>query len=101
MISSTGRLPPNFAGGLYKNPEIIFPSKLFQWMSSAAGNDSVFTALSLLVQRSSFSLATSMKSLSAGPTALKLFIGNVNRVAVSRAAGIVQRETEVVRLLLD
>ena len=53
-------LPANFvADGLYKNPEIIFPSKLFHRTNSASGNESVFTAVSLAVQRSTFPLATS------------------------------------------
>src|ERR1700757_3996525 len=70
MSTRTGRLPVNFAGGLYKNPEIIFPSKLFHFPSSACGNASVFTAVSLVVHLSTFPLVTSSEYTSPGPRAL-------------------------------
>src|SRR6266853_1642182 len=70
MSTSTGRLPLKFAGGLYKNPEIIFSSKLFHRTSSASGKASVFTAVSLVVHRSTFPVATSSEYTSPGPRAL-------------------------------
>src|SRR5258708_7267153 len=70
MTTSTGRLPVNFAGGLYKKPEIIFPSKLFHRTSSASGKPSVFTAVSLVVHRSTFPVGTSSEYTSPGPRAL-------------------------------
>src|SRR5882762_7284548 len=70
MSTSTGRFPVNFAGGLYKNPEIIFPSKLFHRTSSASGKASVFTAVSLVVHRSTFPVSTSSEYTSPSPRAL-------------------------------
>src|SRR5437870_9980747 len=70
MTTSTGRLPVNFADGLYKNPEIIFPSKLFHFTSAASGKASVFTAVSLVVHRSTFPVVTSSEYTSPGPRAL-------------------------------
>src|SRR5437764_10368630 len=53
MITITGRLPVNFAGGRYRNPLIIFPSQLFQWISCGSEKLDVFRPpVSLNVQRS-------------------------------------------------
>src|SRR5260370_32676634 len=55
---------------LYKNPEIVFPSKRVHLTSSASGNPSVFTAVSLVVHRSTFAVGTSSEYTSPGPRPL-------------------------------
>src|SRR2546422_10605229 len=59
MFTATGRLPEKRAGGRYRNPEIVRPSKLFQRTSSGSGKVAVFRPpVSLYVQRSTVPVVT-------------------------------------------
>src|SRR3954466_3043575 len=50
---TTGRGPVNLAGGRYRTPEIVSPSKLFHFTISGSGSESGSNAPnSLFVQRS-------------------------------------------------
>src|SRR4051812_19757117 len=53
MLMTTGRGPVNRAGGRYRTPEMVSPSKLFHLTISGSGNESGSNAPnSLFVQRS-------------------------------------------------
>ena len=67
MFTATGRLPVKRAGGRYRNPESVRPSKLFQRTSSGSGKVAVFRPpVSLYVQRSTVPVVTLYEYTSAG-----------------------------------
>src|SRR5206468_11280143 len=67
MFTATGRLAEKRAGGRYRNPESVRPSKLFQRTSSGSGRFVVFRPpVSLYVQRSTVPVATFSEYTSAG-----------------------------------
>ena len=66
MLTITGRGPWNRAGGLYRIPEIVRPSKDFQRMISGGGNtDASNVPVELSVQRVASSLPGSIEKTSA------------------------------------
>src|SRR5262245_55009584 len=70
MLMTTGRFPANFAGGLYRKPEIDRPSKVFQRASSGSAKADVFSPpVSLSVQRSTLPVSTSSAYTSLGERA--------------------------------
>src|SRR5712692_3301 len=67
MFTATGRLLEKRAGGRYRNPEIVRPSKLFQRTNSGSGKVAVFRPpVSLYVQRSTVPVVTLYEYTSAG-----------------------------------
>jgi len=60
MLITTGLRPANFAAGLYRKPEIVRPSKLFQRTSSGSTKFAALSPpVSLSVHRSTFPVAAS------------------------------------------
>ncbi len=67
MLTITGRGPANRFAGMYRKPEIMRPSKDFQWINSGSLNSAGFNPpVSLVVQRVSVALSTSMEKTSDG-----------------------------------
>src|SRR5215212_7466526 len=66
MLMMTGRGPVKRAGGRYKMPEIVRPSKLFQRTISGSGKDSgLKPPSSLVVQRSTVPVCVRTENTSA------------------------------------